>query len=97
MIREMSTLDGLRFAVTRDQVSCTLAGESVILNLSRGMYYSLDPVGARVWALIQEPRTLAELRDTLSNEYDVDVDDLETDLRDLLRELDAYGLIDVDV
>ncbi len=83
--------------VTRDQVSCNLAGEAMILNLSKGIYYSLDPVGARVWALIQEPRTFAELQDTLSKEYEVDADSLETDLRDLLHQLAGHGLIDVGV
>ena len=69
----------------------------MILNLSKGIYYSLDPVGARVWALIQEPRTFAELQDTLSKEYEVDADSLETDLRDLLHQLAGHGLIDVGV
>ena len=41
---------------TKDQVSCDLAGEAAILNIKSGVYYGLDPVGARIWTLMQEPR-----------------------------------------
>jgi len=47
-----------RLVVSKDQVSCDLAGEAAILNLKNGVYYGLDPVGARIWNLIQEPRKL---------------------------------------
>ena len=33
--------------------------EVVLLNLRDGVYYGLDGVGARVWTLVQEPRTVA--------------------------------------
>ena len=86
-----------RILATRDQVSCNLAGESVILNLNNGVYYGLDPVGARVWTLVQEPRTLVELRDALLHEYEVDASSLEADLRDLLHQLAEQGLINLAV
>ena len=43
----------------KDQVSCDLAGEAAILNIKSGVYYGLDPVGARIWSLVQEPRKVA--------------------------------------
>jgi hypothetical protein len=48
-----------------DQVSCDLGGETAILDLRTGVYYSLDPVGAVVWKLIEQPRTLADVRDAM--------------------------------
>ena len=87
--------DDSRISVTQDQVSCDLAGEAAILNLKNSVYYGLDPVGARVWNLIQEPKTLAEIRDTLLGIYDVDSLKLESDLRALLTELAEQGLIDI--
>jgi hypothetical protein len=77
------------------QVSADLAGEVVILNLADGVYYGLDPVGARIWALLQEPRTVAELRDALLEEYEVDPEHCEHDILLLLQELAAAGLITV--
>ena len=87
--------DDSRISVTQDQVSCDLAGEAAILNLKNSVYYGLDPVGAQVWNLIQEPKTLAEIRDTLLGIYDVDSLKLESDLRALLTELAEQGLIDI--
>lgn len=91
----MSLGDESKVAVTQDQVSCDLAGEAAILNLRNGVYYGLDPVGARVWNLIQEPRTFAELRRKLLEEYDVAAPDLDVDLRELLGRLAEQGLIEV--
>lgn len=79
----------------RDQVSCDLAGEAAILRLSTGIYYSLDPVGARIWTLLQRPVTTAAIRDTILREYDVTIERCERDLIDLLDHLADEGLIDV--
>jgi hypothetical protein len=87
--------DHYRIAVTKEQVSCDLAGEAAILNLKNGVYYGLDPVGARIWNLIQEPRTFGELRDTMLGEYDVEPGRLEGDLRTLLGELAEQQLVEI--
>jgi hypothetical protein len=81
-------------AVT-EQVSCEIDGAAVILGLPRGIYYSLDPVGSRIWSLIQQPRTVSEVRDAILAEYDVEAEQCERDLLALLRKLEAEGLIQV--
>lgn len=87
--------DDSRITVSSNQISCDLAGEMAILNLDNGVYYGLDPVGARLWTLLQEPRTLAQVRGALLLEFDVDADVLERDLRELLGNLIKQGLIDI--
>ena len=64
--------DGSRITVSSNQISCDLAGEIAILNLDNGVYYGLDPVGARLWTLLQEPQTFAQVRGALLLEFDVD-------------------------
>ena len=81
--------------VAKDQISCDIGGEAAILRLDNAVYYGLDLVGARVWSLVQEPQTFGALRDTLLEEYNVEADNLETDLRELLEQLAQYGLIEV--
>jgi hypothetical protein len=78
-----------------DQISCDLAGESVVLSLKNSLYYALDPVGTRIWELLQEPRTVASIRDVILEEYDVEAGRCESDLINLLGDLDAQGLIEV--
>jgi hypothetical protein len=77
------------------QVSCPLGEESAILSLNNTIYYGLNPVGTRVWDLLQRPRSIGELRDTLVNEYDVEAGRCEQDLLELLEKMSAEGLIQV--
>ncbi|MGH9682087.1 MAG: PqqD family peptide modification chaperone [Candidatus Acidiferrales bacterium] len=78
-----------------EQVSCPLGEESAILNLKNSVYYGLDPVGARVWTLLQRPRSIRQLRDALIEEYEVDAQRCEADLLELLEKMRVEGLIDV--
>ena len=87
--------DDSRFVVSPDQVSCDLGGQAAILHLKTAIYYGLDPVGARVWDLLRTPKTLAEIRDALLAEYDVEPDRCERDLRELLDKLAAGRLIEI--
>lgn len=86
---------GAVVVAARDQVSADLEGEAVILNLADGVYYGLDGVGARIWELLREPRTAAELRDAVTAEYDVDPDTAWRDLAGLLAELAARRLVEI--
>ena len=79
----------------KDQVSCDLAGEAAILNIKNGVYYGLDPVGARIWSLMQEPRAVSEIQTTITGEYDVEPERCARDLVGLLEKLLAEGLIEV--
>ena len=79
----------------KDQVSCDLAGEAAILNIKNGVYYGLDPVGAQIWKLIQQPRSVDEVREALVDEYEVEPERCEQDLITLLEKLLAEGLIEV--
>lgn len=88
-------LDRARVVANKEQVSCDLGGEAAILNLKTGVYYGLDPVGARIWNLIQEPKGFDEIRGILLKEFDVQPDRCERDLLALLEKLAAEGLIEV--
>jgi len=76
-----------------EQVSCPLGDESAILNLKNTVYYGLNPVGARVWNLLQQARSVGELRDALLDEYDVEEVRCERDLLELLERMRVEGLI----
>ena len=86
---------GSSVVATKDQVSSDLGGEVAILNLTAGTYYGLDAVGARIWSLIQEPRTVEEIRNVLVSEYEVELERCEGDLIALLQGLANEGLVEV--
>jgi hypothetical protein len=79
----------------QDQVSTNLEDEAVILNLKDGVYYGMNPLGARIWELVQQPQSVGAIRDMLLKEYEVDPERCEQDLLRLLQELAARGLIEV--
>ena len=81
--------------VTSEQVSCPLGDESAILNLKNSVYYGVNPVGATVWNLLKEAKTVSEIRDAILDEYDVDQVRCEKDLFALLEEMRSEGLIEV--
>jgi hypothetical protein len=90
-----SSLAALLFQPTAGQVYADLAGELAILDSKSGVYYGLDPVGARIWSLILEWRTVSDIRAILLEEYDVDCRQLETDITTLFGDLFSKGLIEV--
>ena len=89
--------DALVVKRTTNQVCCDMGGESIILNLKSGIYYSLDEVGARIWGLIEQPMAVTEIRDAILSEYDVQAEVCERDIRAFIEGMDAAGLIEVPV
>jgi hypothetical protein len=75
-------------------ISCDLSGEAAVLDFKSGMYYGLDEVGATIWKLIAEPRTVGEICETILAEYDVEAEVCERDVIALLGKLAAQGLIE---
>ena len=76
------------------QVMARQVGEEiVILDLAGGSYFGLDPVGARIWELMGEGKTLAEICATMLEEYEVTPEQLQGDVIKLAGELAERGLV----
>jgi hypothetical protein len=82
-----------RVAIHQDAVFRELDGEAVILQLEAGMYYGLDPVGTRLWQLIEAHGQLRPVLDAALQEFDVASDVLERDLIELVSGLAAKHLV----
>jgi hypothetical protein len=82
-----------RIALSKEQVSCDLDGEVAIVNLANGVYYGLDPTATRIWALLAEPRTFADICNSMLRMYDVEQSTLEADVRAFVGELAVQGLV----
>ncbi|HEY9875192.1 MAG TPA: lasso peptide biosynthesis PqqD family chaperone [Candidatus Obscuribacterales bacterium] len=92
---DIKVSDDSSVVATKEQVSSDLAGEAVILNIKSGVYYGLNAVGARIWNLIQEQKTVKEVRDTILAEYDVEPEQCDRELLEILKQLESEGLIEV--
>jgi hypothetical protein len=83
-----------RVSVPAQVMDRSVGDETVILDLESGTYYGLDPVGARMWQLLGEGKSLGEVCEIMLEEYDVARERLEEDLLKLAEELANNGLVD---
>ena len=65
----------------------------MLLNLGTERYFSLDPVGARIWKLLSETRSIDATVGGLLAEFEVDEATLRRDVEELVRKLVAKGLL----
>ena len=72
-----------------------LQGEAVILNLNTGVYFGLDPVGTKIWHLLQEQQSPQKVLDSLLTEYEVSKNQCAQDLLSLLVLLKEKGLLEI--
>jgi coenzyme PQQ synthesis protein D (PqqD) len=70
-----------------DVVVRELDGEAVLLNLESGMYFGLDPVGTRVWQLIDQHHRLSAVVKSMCEEFDAPPETIERDVLRLVSEL----------
>ncbi|HUF32082.1 MAG TPA: PqqD family protein [Acidimicrobiales bacterium] len=69
--------------------------EVVILGEADGAYHGLDPVGARVWQLLDGERTVEQICEQLVGEFDVTTEACLRDVTTFLDDLAANDLIEV--
>ncbi|MFZ1573727.1 MAG: PqqD family protein [Chromatiaceae bacterium] len=87
----MNLLD--RVSIPARVMARTVGEETVILDVASGTYFGLDLVGARMWQLMDDGKTLAEICDLMLEEYEVSREELERDILKLAQELAARGVI----
>ena len=72
-----------------------LAGETVLLNLNTGIYFGLDPVGTRMWQLLEDHRQLHDVLPILLQEFDVGEERCRADLLELVSSLCSHKLLEL--
>jgi hypothetical protein len=78
----------LNSTITRneDLLSGLVDDEAIIMSIESGSYHLINETGRRVWELLEQPKTVAEICDILIEEFDVD---LETCQKGVLQYLEA--------
>jgi coenzyme PQQ synthesis protein D (PqqD) len=82
-----------KITISPDAVARRVGDETVILHLGSGTYFGLDSVGARIWQLLGEGKSLNEICEVALDEYDVSREDLERDIAGLINDLVAQDLV----
>ena len=67
----------MQYEVVTDRVVVAeLDNESVLLDVSSGLYYGLDEVGSRIWTLLNEALDVETIVSRLADEYEAAPDEL---------------------
>jgi hypothetical protein len=78
---------------TDDVAAKVIDGEAIIMNLSNGLYFSMDRVGSAVWEMVEAGLSVDEMSSTLDARYDVDQEVIRDDVNRLVTELLTEELV----
>ena len=74
-------------------VASDMDGETVMMSIDNGEYFGLDPVGSRIWTLIENPVRIDKLIEQLLEEFDVTKEQCEIDTLEFLNQLQDKNLL----
>jgi hypothetical protein len=72
-----------------------IGDEAVILNLRSELYLGLDPVGTRMWTVLQSSPSIEAAHAALLDEFEVEPERLRQDMDHLLDQMLEQGLIEL--
>jgi hypothetical protein len=81
--------------ISPDVLAQEVSGETVLLDLNGEKYLGLNEVGTRVWQLLQESDDLNRIFNILSVEYEVETETLESDLTQLIADMEEARIVTV--
>ena len=93
------TIDGERVYQRVDEVICRQVGnESILVPITHNVgnldyIYTLSPVAARIWALLDGTSSIDQIVDTICSEYDVSREQAMADAAELVSDLAEVSLV----
>lgn len=71
----------------------TIDGETVILNLDKGDYYSLDGIGAAIWGFMENDSNIESIIEKISNNYQGNRGNIKVAINNFVSELMREGIV----
>ena len=84
-----------RVTIAPDVMLRIIGDEAVILNLKSETYLGLDPVGTRIWTVLQNSPSIQAAHASLLDEFEVEPERLRRDMDRLLDQMLEQGLIEL--
>ena len=86
----------MRYKLKTDNTAATVIdGEAIIVNLTTGVYYSMDKVGAEVWEMIGQGSSTLQIAAAVAARYEIEQDRALVDIEKLTEKLGAEDLIEM--
>ncbi|MBI4789684.1 MAG: PqqD family protein [Chloroflexi bacterium] len=84
-----------RIAKSDEIVAGKIDDEFVMMSIDNGKYYLMNPTGSRIWALLDEPRTIGELCAVLTGEFKITAADCQKEVVEFIDQLAARQVVKV--
>lgn len=72
-----------------------IEGEAFIVDAVNETLHNLNETGTRIWQLLEKGKTFDEIVEIICNEFEVSRKEVEKDIKDFLKELEAKKLIEI--
>ena len=70
-----------------------IKGETVVLNIESGVFYTLNEVGRTIWEMVVDGQTLEAITHQLSKKFEVSPDTTRADTEKFLQRLMDEGIL----
>lgn len=78
---------------TNDVAAKVMDGEAILINITTGMYHSMDNVGGFVWELIEQGHTLGDIAGAVAEKFEVEAEKALSDVSGLARQMLEENLV----
>ncbi|HKK83838.1 MAG TPA: lasso peptide biosynthesis PqqD family chaperone [Atribacterota bacterium] len=76
-----------------DILASDIDGEKVMMSIQQGEYYGLGKTGSFIWDHIEQPISIKELADLITEKYDINKEQCLQDILPFLNDLAEKQLI----
>ncbi len=73
-----------KYSRNQQVIDGELDNNQVMMHLEKGKYFGLNPIGKRIWDLIEQPKSFKELTIALLSEFDVTEEQCSQEVRNFL-------------
>ncbi|AFY99915.1 PqqD family protein [Calothrix sp. PCC 6303] len=96
MIIDEKFLENQSFKLAEDILFSQIDNEAILLHINGGHYYSLSETSLPFWEALQNQQPLEVVVNKITDEYEVEREQVLKDLQDFLQDLANYDLISSD-
>ena len=82
---------------TQNTAATVIDGEAIIVNLTNGVYYSMDKVGAEVWEMMGQGRSVEQMSAAVAARYETTPENARADIEFLAAKLIAEDIVEPSV
>lgn len=83
----------MKISKVENQVSRKIEDETIILNLSTGIYYTLNQTGSAIWSLINGKNSPGVIAGKIASEYKIDKEKALREVERLIKDLSQEDLV----